>query len=226
MKWPLYTQVALLKDVPEEGLSAGDAVTTVDFLESPKPGVPNGYFVEAFNALGKTIAVFIVYEDDIQALTEYDVLSRRTLEAAQVRTIDQQNSWPIWGLNQPDGTPKEDAALSVIDLNLPPEKTSEPSIPLVDSLEKSVNGLLESLVGQGSVTREDAKLEVALFLFQREWYSLGKASALAGLHTLQFQQELANRNISVHYDRSDYEQDMRILETGSISQLVHHQHAP
>jgi len=81
MKIPLYEQVALLKDYPEEGLLAGDVVTTVDFLESPKPGVPNGYFVEAFNALGKTIAVFIVYEDDIDALTDHDVLHRRTLEA-------------------------------------------------------------------------------------------------------------------------------------------------
>lgn len=79
MKIPLYEQVALLKDYPEEGLLAGDVVTTVEFLESPKPGIPNGYFVEAFNAIGKTIAVFIVYEDDIEALTDHDVLHRRTL---------------------------------------------------------------------------------------------------------------------------------------------------
>lgn len=81
MKIPLYKQVALLKDYPEEGLLADDVVTTVEFLESPKPGIPNGYFVEAFNALGKTLAVFIVYEDDIEALTDHDVLHRRTLEA-------------------------------------------------------------------------------------------------------------------------------------------------
>ena len=80
MKIPLYQQVALLKDFPEENLMAGDVVTTVEYLESPKPGVPNGYFVEAFNALGKTIAVFIVYEHDIDALTDHDVLSRRTME--------------------------------------------------------------------------------------------------------------------------------------------------
>lgn len=82
MKWPLYKQVALLKDIPKEGLLAGDIVTTVDFLESPEPGVPNGYFVEAFNAMGKTIAVFIVHEGDIELLTDQDVLSRRTLVTA------------------------------------------------------------------------------------------------------------------------------------------------
>lgn len=82
MKIPLYKQVALLKDYPEEGLRAGDVVTTVEFLEAPTPGVPNGYYVEAFDALGKTIAVFIVYETDIEALTHKDVLTRRTLETA------------------------------------------------------------------------------------------------------------------------------------------------
>lgn len=80
MKIPLYEQVALLKDYPDEGLVAGDVVTTVEFLESPKPEVSNGYFVEAFNALGKTIAVFMVNEADIETLTDHDVLHRRTLE--------------------------------------------------------------------------------------------------------------------------------------------------
>lgn len=81
MKIPLYKQVALSKDYLEEGLLAGEIATTVEFLESPKPGISNGYFVEAFNALGKTLAVFIVYEDYIEALTDHDVVHRRTLEA-------------------------------------------------------------------------------------------------------------------------------------------------
>ena len=220
MKWPLYTQVALLKDVPEEGLSAGDTVTTVDFLESPKPGVSNGYFVEAFNAMGKTIAVFIAYEDDIEALTEDDVLSRRTLEVAQVRTIDQQNGWHVREL-QSDGIVKEGTARSEIAVNPLPIKTLEPSTQHIESLEESVNGLLESLVNQGSETREDAKLKIALLFFQAEWYSLGKASAFAELHPTQFQQELANRQIPVHYDRNDYKQDMKTLETASASRPVH-----
>ena len=220
MKWPLYKQVALLRDVPEEGLSAGDVVTTVDFLESPKPGVPNGYFLEAFNAVGKTIAVFIAYEDDIELLTEHDVLSRRALEAAQIRTIDQQNNWHVQELNQPDKK-KESHTASKIDVNLP-EDMPEPSTSLIDSLEKGVNRFLESLVAQESIDRDSASLKMALFLFQNDWYSLGKASELAGMRPMQFQQELANRQLSVHYDRDDYEQDSTTLETGSISQLVHH----
>jgi hypothetical protein len=81
MKLPLYKQVALLKDFPEEGLKKGDVVTTVDFLEGRRE-LPNAYFVEAFSALGKTIAVFIVEEDALEPLTDHDVLSKRTLETA------------------------------------------------------------------------------------------------------------------------------------------------
>ncbi|QJW90509.1 DUF4926 domain-containing protein [Spirosoma taeanense] len=79
MKWPLYKQVALLKDFPGEGLKKGDVVTTVEFLEGRRD-LPNAYFVEAFNAVGKTIAVFIVEEDALEALTEHDILSKRSLE--------------------------------------------------------------------------------------------------------------------------------------------------
>lgn len=80
MKIPLYKQVALRIDVPEESLIKGDIVTTVDFMEGRRD-LPNAYYVESFNALGETIAVFIVYESDLEALTEHDVLSKRTLEA-------------------------------------------------------------------------------------------------------------------------------------------------
>ncbi len=67
-KWPLYKQVVLLKDFPEYGLLAGNIATVVDFLEARRD-LPNGYFLEAFNELGETIAVFIVNEDDIKLLT-------------------------------------------------------------------------------------------------------------------------------------------------------------
>lgn len=81
MKLPLYERVALRIDVPEKGLKKGDVVTTVEFLAARRD-LPNAFYVEAFNALGETIAVFIVYESDLEALTEHDVLSKRTLEVA------------------------------------------------------------------------------------------------------------------------------------------------
>lgn len=79
-KWPLYEQIALLADFPDERLKKGDIVRLVEFLQSPKVGLPNGYCVEAFNALGDTIAVFVVKEDEPEALTMHDILTKRTRE--------------------------------------------------------------------------------------------------------------------------------------------------
>jgi hypothetical protein len=81
MKLPLYKDVALRIDVLNKGLQKGDIVTTVEFLEARRD-LPNAYVVEAFNAIGGTIAIFTVAEDDLELLTAHDVLSKRTLEAA------------------------------------------------------------------------------------------------------------------------------------------------
>jgi hypothetical protein len=80
-KWPLYEQIALLADFPGERLKKGDIVRPVEFLQSPTVGLPNGYCVEAFNAVGDTIGVFMVQEDQLEALTKHDVLSKRMREA-------------------------------------------------------------------------------------------------------------------------------------------------
>jgi len=54
MDFQLYIDVVLLRDVPEEDLSAGD-VTVVERHEVP--GREIGYSVEFFDMLGKTVAV-------------------------------------------------------------------------------------------------------------------------------------------------------------------------
>lgn len=81
MKVQLFDRVVLKVDVPDMRLKANDIVTVVEFLEARRD-LPNSYCVEAFNAIGWTIAVFTVAEDDIEALTERDVLSKRALESA------------------------------------------------------------------------------------------------------------------------------------------------
>ena len=75
MKFPLYTRVALAVDLPEEGLRTGDVVTPVEYYEAP--GKESGYEVEAFNALGHTIAVVTVFESQLQALRNDEILSVR-----------------------------------------------------------------------------------------------------------------------------------------------------
>jgi hypothetical protein len=79
MKFQLYKQVALTRDLPEDGLRKGDIATVVDHHPSPEPGGAEGYSLEVFNALGDTIVVTVVPEFAIEVLREDQVLSVRPL---------------------------------------------------------------------------------------------------------------------------------------------------
>lgn len=195
MKVPLYKQVALLKDYPEQGLMTGDVVTTVEFLESPELGVSNGYFVEAFNALGRTIAVFVVYEEDVEILTGNDMLRRRSLRKADV-----------------------------IDMNVSELESVKPLEEENLRMEDMITLMIpRNLAEESGFSETDIKLEMAIILFRNQLYSLGKASEFAGLHPSQFQQELAKRQISVHYDVADYQQDIDTLNNYKDSSPTYHQ---
>ena len=50
-----YQDVVLLRDIPEEGLCAGDVGTIVE--RHDVPGRETGYSVEFFDMLGNTVAV-------------------------------------------------------------------------------------------------------------------------------------------------------------------------
>ena len=53
--------------------------------------------------------------------------------------------------------------------------------------------------------------EIAIALFQQERITLGRASKIANLHQLEFQQLIASRGICIHYDVEDLEQDLASL---------------
>jgi hypothetical protein len=77
----LYEEVALRRDVPEEGLKAGDVARLVDLVPGP-PGQPQGAVLEVFNALGQTICVTSVSVEDIQPLTANEIFSVRPMSRA------------------------------------------------------------------------------------------------------------------------------------------------
>ena len=80
MKYKSYTEIVLLKDVPEKGLKKGDIATIVE--HHPADASEDGYSLEVFNAIGDTIAVVTVQESDIAPLKEDEILSVRSLKAA------------------------------------------------------------------------------------------------------------------------------------------------
>jgi hypothetical protein len=80
MKYKLFKEIALNKDIPEKKLKKGDIATIVEY--HPVTDGEDGYSLEIFNVLGDTIAVITVPESAIEPLTENEVLSARPLVAA------------------------------------------------------------------------------------------------------------------------------------------------
>ncbi len=81
MNLKLYEQVALKRDIPEDGLKAGDVATLLEIVPGP-PGRPQGAVIEVFNALGHSICVTDVSVEDVEPLNEDEVLAVRRVAKA------------------------------------------------------------------------------------------------------------------------------------------------
>ena len=79
MKFELYTDAVLTRDVPEHKLKRGDVVKLVDHHVAPDGS--EGYSIEVFNAIGDTIAVTAVSETSLEPLREDEILAARVLAA-------------------------------------------------------------------------------------------------------------------------------------------------
>lgn len=80
MKFELYKEVVLKKDIPDKKLKKGDLATVVEHHRSNTN--VDGYSLEVFNVLGDTIAVVTVTETEIEPLKSGEVFSVRRLEMA------------------------------------------------------------------------------------------------------------------------------------------------
>ena len=76
MKFELFEEVVLNRDIPEKGLKKGDVATVVE--HHPAVAGEEGYSLEVFNAVGDTMAVIVVPESSIESLTENEVFSVRS----------------------------------------------------------------------------------------------------------------------------------------------------
>ena len=57
------------------------------------------------------------------------------------------------------------------------------------------------------------RLELAVIMFRDYHISSAKAANFANLSLIEFRQELAQRNICVNYDNSDWQQELQTLKT-------------
>ena len=68
------------------------------------------------------------------------------------------------------------------------------------------------LLKKANIPEEQARLELAIFLFEKGMLTLGKASAFASLHRFQMQKELAKREIPMSYDLAEFEKDLATIK--------------
>jgi predicted HTH domain antitoxin len=61
------------------------------------------------------------------------------------------------------------------------------------------------------MSKNELLQEIAVMLFQKDKLTLGQASKMAGISRLQFQHQLASRQIPLHYDLDDFEDDLATL---------------
>jgi hypothetical protein len=80
MRFNLFDQVALARDIPEKNLRAGDVATIVDHHSSAIGD--DGFTLEVFDALGATLAVVTLAESEIEPLRAGEILSVRSLAPA------------------------------------------------------------------------------------------------------------------------------------------------
>ena len=80
MKYTLFEEVVLLKDIPEKKLKKGDVATIVEY-HTVLDG-EDGYSLEVFNAVGDTVAVITVPVSAIKPLSKDEVFNVRLLLAA------------------------------------------------------------------------------------------------------------------------------------------------
>jgi predicted HTH domain antitoxin len=58
----------------------------------------------------------------------------------------------------------------------------------------------------------ELRVEIAVMLFEKEKLTLGRAAELADMGQLEFQRLLASREIPIHYDVEDLDEDLRTLD--------------
>jgi predicted HTH domain antitoxin len=68
------------------------------------------------------------------------------------------------------------------------------------------------MLQQLQTSPSELRVDLAVYLYDKERMTMGQAKKLAGLTQIQFQQELAKRNVFIKYDVEDFEKDLRTSE--------------
>lgn len=69
----------------------------------------------------------------------------------------------------------------------------------------------KDLLENARMSPQEMATEIAVYLYQNKRLTMGQAKRLAGLNQIEFQNELAARNVFIHYEFADVLKDVKSL---------------
>ena len=81
MSLSLFDRAVLMKDLPADGLRAGDVGVVVEHYDA-RGDSPEGYELEFFSARGETVAVVSVPATAVRVAESHELLTVRTFRAS------------------------------------------------------------------------------------------------------------------------------------------------
>jgi predicted HTH domain antitoxin len=74
----------------------------------------------------------------------------------------------------------------------------------------------DEIIRASGLSESGLLLEIVILLFQQDKVSLGKASEILGMSQMSFQRLLSERDIGIHYDVAEFQEDLRLLSLLTI----------
>jgi len=77
---------------------------------------------------------------------------------------------------------------------------------------------MQDLIIEGKILEElkvspsELRIDLAVYLYDKERLSMGQAKKLAGLTQIEFQKEMVKRNVYIKYDIEELEKDLETLK--------------
>jgi predicted HTH domain antitoxin len=73
--------------------------------------------------------------------------------------------------------------------------------------------ITDDLLKNAPMSEDEFRLELAVFLFEKEIFTLGKASEFSQIPQVVLQKKLARRKIPVHYGYEEFREDMETVRS-------------
>jgi len=78
----------------------------------------------------------------------------------------------------------------------------------------------DDIVKVSGLSEREFLIEVVIMLFEQDKISLGKASELLEMHRMQFQTLLAESDICIHYDVTEFQEDLKNLAGNELLMII------